>query len=191
VAVALIHHPVVDKNGSAITAAVTALDLHDIARAARTYGVAPFYVVTPLADQQALVTEILDHWVHGVGAQYNPDRKTALAVIRTMPSLAAALADMVQDHGVPPLTVATSAQMAASDLTCADLRALAQGERPLLLLFGTAWGLAAEVLEQTDHRLAPITGTGDYNHLSVRSAVSIILDRTLGNLHPGGETVRV
>lgn len=179
-AVALIHHPVVDKNGAPITAAVTALDLHDIARAARTYGAAPFYVVTPLADQQALVDEILEHWVHGAGAHYNPDRKAALALIRTMPTLAAAWADMAEHHGTDPLTVATSARMRAEDLSCADLRQKARGRRPLLLLFGTAWGLADEVLEQADHRLTPIQGAGDYNHLSVRSAVAILLDRILG-----------
>ena len=47
IAVVLVHHPVVDKNGDTIAAAVTALDLHDIARVAKTYGLAAFYVVTP------------------------------------------------------------------------------------------------------------------------------------------------
>jgi hypothetical protein len=50
----------------------------------------------------------------------------------------------------------------------------------LVLLFGTAWGLADEILEAADHRLAPINGKGAYNHLAVRSAVAIILDRLLG-----------
>jgi len=31
-----------------------------------------------------------------------------------------------------------------------------------------------------DHRLAPIQGVSNYNHLSVRSAAAIILDRLLG-----------
>lgn len=174
---ALIHHPVVDRNGRTIAAAVTALDLHDIARAAKTYGVEPFYVVTPLADQQALVGEILDHWVNGVGAQYNPDRKAALALIRLQPSLADVLADMAGRHGATPLTVVTSAKGRDCNLSYAGLHALAKGERPLVVLFGTAWGLAPEVIARADFRLAPIEGCGDYNHLSVRSAVSIILDR--------------
>lgn len=181
-ALALIHHPVVDKNGQTITAAVTALDLHDIARAAKTYGAEPFYVITPLLDQHDLVDAILDHWVRGLGAQYNPDRKAALALIRTMPSLPEAVADLTEACGARPLTVVTSAQMGGSDLSFAALRDLARGERPLLLLFGTAWGLAPEVIEQADHRLASITGCGDYNHLSVRSAVSIILDRISNRL---------
>ena len=45
---ALIHHPVVNRRGEPITAAVTNLDLPDIARAALTFGVRSFFVVTPL-----------------------------------------------------------------------------------------------------------------------------------------------
>jgi hypothetical protein len=180
VAVALIHYPVVDKNGETVAAAVTNLDLHDIARASKTYGVEPFYVVTPLEDQQRLVVQIIDHWVTGTGARYNPDRQAALALIRLSPSLQAVLADMTERFGVRPQTVVTSAQMAASDLEWDGLRHLSDGERPILLLFGTAWGLAPEVIQQADYRLAPIAGRGDYNHLSVRSAVSIVLDRMAG-----------
>lgn len=177
---ALIHHPVVDKNGETVAAAVTNLDLHDIARASKTYGVEPFYVLTPLEDQQRLVAQIIDHWVTGTGARYNPDRRTALALIRLLPSLEAAVDDMAERCGARPQTVVTSAQMAASDLDWDGLRHLADGERPILLLFGTAWGLAPEVIQQADYRLAPIAGRGEYNHLSVRSAVSIVLDRMVG-----------
>jgi hypothetical protein len=178
--VALVHHPVVDKNGQTIAAAVTSLDLHDIARAAKTYGVDAFYVVTPLEDQQELVREIIDHWVTGVGAQYNPDRKAALALIRMKASLEEALEEIQAAAGAKPQVVVTSARMDKSDLSHAGLRGLVQGERPVVLVFGTAWGLAPQALEQADFRLAPIPGAGGYNHLSVRSAVSIILDRALG-----------
>jgi hypothetical protein len=177
VAVALIHHPVVDKNGQAITAAVTALDLHDIARAAKTFGAGAYYVVTPLQDQQTLVRQIIDHWVTGYGAGYNPDRRSALALIRMQPSLAAVVDEIEQIHGRRPCTVVTSARSAHKELSCAGLRALILRENPVLLIFGTAWGLAPAVLAQADYRLAPIRGVGDYNHLAVRSAVSIILDR--------------
>lgn len=174
---ALIHHPVVDKNGRTIAAAVTALDLHDIARAARTYGIGAFYVVTPLQDQQELVANIIDHWVTGAGAQYNPDRQTALSLIRLKTSLEAVVADMTKNHGSPPRLITTSAKQAADNLTFDGLRETVQDGMPALLLFGTAWGLAPEVMDQADYRLAPIEGGGDYNHLSVRSAVSIVMDR--------------
>ncbi len=187
---ALIHHPVVDKNGKTIAAAVTNLDLHDIARAARTFGVEAFYVVTPLVDQQRLVGQIIDHWVTGAGARYNPDRRDALALIRLQPSLQSALDDLGARWRQPARTVVTSAQMAASDLDWNGLRRLAAGEQPVLLVFGTAWGLSPELMAQADFRLAPIAGRNGYNHLSVRSAVSIVLDRMFAG-GAGDETQKV
>jgi hypothetical protein len=49
-----------------------------------------------------------------------------------------------------------------------------------VLVFGTGWGLTEEVLGRADDLLEPILGTGAYNHLSVRSAAAIILDRLRG-----------
>jgi hypothetical protein len=53
-------------------------------------------------------------------------------------------------------------------------------DRPFLLVFGTAWGLTREFIEAADYVLAPIMGATGYNHLSVRSAAAIVLDRLLG-----------
>ena len=53
--IALVHHPVVNKRGEIIGSAVTNLDIHDIARTARTYGVAEYFIATPYEDQQNLV----------------------------------------------------------------------------------------------------------------------------------------
>ena len=78
---ALLHYPVVNKRGKVIASAVTNLDLHDMARSARTYGVNAFYVVTPLDDQKALAAKLVDHWVNGGGARYNPKRCEALQLI--------------------------------------------------------------------------------------------------------------
>lgn len=181
--VALIHHPVVDKNGKTIAAAVTALDLHDIARSAKTYGANAFYVVTPLEDQQELVRRIIGHWITGAGAQYNPDRRAALSLIRMQPSLQAMLKDLEDERGAKPLVIATSARHTSTSLSYPDLAALTRGERPIVLLFGTAWGLADQVMGVADHRLEPISGNGSYNHLAVRSAVAITLDRLLGRVN--------
>jgi hypothetical protein len=181
VTVALVHHPVVDKNGQTIAAAVTALDLHDIARACKTFGVEAFYVVTPLEDQRDLVRQIIDHWVTGVGARYNPDRRAALGLIRLKASLSEVIEEVHAAGGRKPQVVVTSARMDNSDLSCADLKRLVRDDRPVVLVFGTAWGLAPEVVTAADFRLAPILGPGDYNHLAVRSAVAIFLDRILGS----------
>ena len=178
--VALVHHPVVDKNSQTIAAAVTSLDLHDIARACRTFGVGAFYVVTPLTDQQELVRQIIVHWVTGVGAQYNPDRQSALELIRLKATLAEVMEECRIASGRKPCSVVTSARMENSDLTCSELKRIAQEDRPVVLVFGTAWGLAPEVVRDADYRLAPISGPGQYNHLAVRSAVAIILDRIAG-----------
>ena len=179
---ALVHHPVVDKNGQTISAAVTTLDLHDIARACKTFGVEHFFIVTPLEDQQELVQQIIDHWVSGVGARYNPDRQAALSLIRLTSSLDDVLDSVQTINGEKPQVVVTSARSTHSELRYAELSKLIRNNQPVVLVFGTAWGLAPELLATADFRLAPISGTGEYNHLAVRSAVSIILDRILGRV---------
>jgi hypothetical protein len=53
--------------------------------------------------------------------------------------------------------------------------------KPILLVFGTGWGLAKSILDMGDAALAPIVAArGGYNHLSVRAACAIALDRLLG-----------
>jgi hypothetical protein len=44
---ALLHYPMYNKRGEIITTSITNLDLHDISRAARTYGAEGFFVVHP------------------------------------------------------------------------------------------------------------------------------------------------
>jgi hypothetical protein len=58
--------------------------------------------------------------------------------------------------------------------------ALKAGEAPFLLLLGTGWGLTADVVEHAHYRLAPICGSDGYNHLSVRAAAAVLLDRLAG-----------
>lgn len=66
-----------------------------------------------------------------------------------------------------------------------DAGALLESEEgPFLLLFGTGWGLAPQVFDEVDAVLEPISGVNGYNHLSVRSAASILLDRLLGRRQP-------
>ena len=80
--VALLHFPVYDKNGDVVTSAVTNMDIHDIARSGRTFGVRRFYVVTPVHALRELAARILDHWETGHGAAYNRTRKDALEIVR-------------------------------------------------------------------------------------------------------------
>ena len=178
--VALIHHPVVSKNGDTIASAVTNLDLHDIARTAKTYGVRSFYVVTPLEDQAGLVDKIVAHWVTGAGGDYNPSRREALRLIRVKASYEDVLADIQQQAHAKPITVATSAKAKPPLLSFEKFKGLLEKGTPAVLALGTAWGLAQTFMQQSDYVLAPVQGATDYNHLPVRSAAAIILDRVLG-----------
>lgn len=181
-AVALLHHPVLNKTGDTIGSAVTNLDLHDISRAARTYGVGDYYVATPYEDQRQLIDEITGHWQNGHGAVANPSRKEALSIVRPADGLDAIIDDMHKRWGTKPLTVATSARAHDNEISYNKLRThIYEDWSPVLLLFGTAHGLTPELMMEVDSVLPPIGLNRDYNHLSVRSAVSIILDRLLGD----------
>ena len=74
---ALVHFPVYNKSRDVIVSSVTTLDVHDISRACRTYGVGTFYVITPLKTQREMLERLVSHWLTGHGAEYNPTRKEA------------------------------------------------------------------------------------------------------------------
>ena len=169
-----------DKNGDTIASAITNLDLHDISRAPKTYGVKSFYIVTPIVDQQELVKRIIAHWVTGFGAQYNPKRQQALNLIKLQASLDDTISDICGIEGVTPKTIVTSARHSRGNINYRQCRKMIKNGKPYLLNFGTAWGLADEIISSADYFLDPITGQTLYKHLSVRSAASIILDRLLG-----------
>lgn len=178
VAVALVHHPVLDRRGDRVTAAVTNLDIHDIARTARTFGVSRFYVVTPVAEQLALMDRLLGHWRRGFGAVYNPDRSEALGLVETTASIEEALARWEIAAGGPALPILTGARR-TDGISFARCRQLSRSH-PLLFVFGTGGGLAPCLFEKGWTVLAPVAGVGDYNHLPVRAAAAIILDRLYG-----------
>ncbi len=182
--VGLVHGPVRDKAGSEVTTSVTNLDIHDIARTCRTFGVACYFIITPLQIQHELVNRILGHWESDKGSLYNPDRSDALATTTLVKTILDAQSAIEASEGKKPLLVVTGAQLKGDG----DESRLAQqailDQRPILLLFGTGWGLLASTTDQADFRLGPITSCArdDYNHLSVRSAVAIYVDRLARSL---------
>lgn len=178
--VALVHYPVVNRDGEVIGSAVTNLDLHDIARAGRTYGVGACWIVSPYADQRELAGQIVRHWTHGYGGLVNPDRREALSLVKICADLDEVMVGTTAKWGSRPRVLATCAQRLARTKDFAAVREMLHKDEPLLLLFGTAWGLAPEAIAAADAVLPPIRGRNDFNHLSVRSAVAIILDRLLG-----------
>jgi tRNA (guanine37-N1)-methyltransferase len=180
VSIALLHHPVHDRDGQVVTTALTNLDLHDIARSARTYGLERYFVVTPLTSQQELVGRILGHWRTGHGANTHASRAEALAQVEVAADLDAVIAAITARWGRSPLVVATTAARRLGQVDEAALRRRWEPGQPLLLLLGTGWGLTGELLDRADAVLLPLCGPTDYNHLSVRSAAAILLDRLFG-----------
>ena len=178
--IALMHYPVYNKHRKVVASAVSGLDLHDIARAAKTYSVRSFAVVTPLKDQQTLAKRILAHWTNGFGSTYNPNRKEALALVRVKTSLQDVINDIVNSGQGKPKTVVTDAKPHPNEIGYKTFAQMLKDGSPYLILFGTAWGLTTEFINMADYILSPIIGKGSYNHLSVRSAAAIILDRLLG-----------
>jgi hypothetical protein len=177
----LLHHPMVDKNGLIVTTALTNMDIHDIARSARTFDVKRFYVAHPVKALRVLSAKILEHWDSGYGSTYNVTRKDALSLVALEQDLDSTLLAVEHETGMFPRIVVTSARPGMARTSCADLRAqLATRREPHLLVLGTGWGLAPEVTSRADVFLEPILGASDFNHLSVRSAAAIILDRLRG-----------
>ena len=177
---ALVHYPVRDRDGGLTSTAVTPLTVHDMARVARTYDMESFYVVTPLKSQQALVQRIDRHWSKGFGAEYNPSRMEALKLVRLVDSLNEATQEIMEKTGKQPRLIATGASGYHRNIGYGELKEhIISRQGPYLLLFGTAWGLDHRIMDECDFILDPIEGVGEYNHLPVRAAAAIIIDRLL------------
>jgi hypothetical protein len=177
---ALVHFPVYNKTGEVVASSVTTLDVHDISRVCRTFGVGSFFVVTPLKTQQELVERLVGHWLEGHGAEYNPTRKEALLKTRVTKSLDAAVAEVTKQCGKKPQVVVTGAKQVPNSIGYEDLKKKLHAEDPTLLVFGTGWGLEKNLIQSADYVLEPIEGNNGFNHLPVRGAIAIILDRLLG-----------
>ena len=182
--IVLVHYPVYNAHQEIVTTSITPFDLHDIARTAKTYGISRYFVLCPVESQKVLAQRIMDHWLTGIGGELNKTRKDAFERVALIDSLEEARSTIEKDVGRAPRLLATSAKAGPNRLSFKDLREeLSSSDRPHLILFGTGWGMTQELIDQTEGILEPLVGGGDgsYNHLSVRSAVAIILDRLLGS----------
>jgi hypothetical protein len=186
-AVALVHWPVHDAERAIVTSAITNLDVHDLARSARTYGASDYFLVHPIDAQRALVDRIRTHWLEGSSGRRIPDRIEAIKLVRPVPSLEAAF-DALGGRAACEVWVTAARKLEVPRLSFAAARArlvapdAGSARKPVLILFGTAWGLADSVIAGADAALPPIRASADtgYNHLSVRAACAIMLDRLLG-----------
>ena len=179
--IGLVHYPIYNKNNEVITTAITNYDVHDIARAARTYDVSAYYIIHNIPEQRSLVEKIMNHWKEGFGSQYNKDRQDAFSHVVLENSIRNAIQDVEAREGERPIVVTTDARTYPNTVTYTKMRHhLKEESRPILILFGTGYGMTKETMAEFDYILEPIYGHSEYNHLSVRSAVSIILDRLRG-----------
>jgi len=177
---ALVHFPVYNKSGEVIVSSVTTLDIHDISRACRTYGVGTFYVITPLKTQQEMVERLIGHWLTGYGAEYNPTRKEALLKTVVKNNLNDVIKEITAESQKKLRVIVTGAKKAPQSIGYEALKKELKQEEPSLLVFGTGWGLEKNLIQNADHALLPIEGINGFNHLPVRGAIAIILDRLLG-----------
>lgn len=187
--VVLLHYPMRNRTGETVATAVTNLDIHDISRSCRTYGIKRYFIVTPVTEQHRLVGRILSHWKKGESQTWHPDRFEALSRVELANDFGAVKAEIFAKHGEYPEVVLTDASPLPNAVSYLDYRReLANPERtkPVVIVFGTGWGISDVFYPEVHRILAPVYGLkddpdGEYNHLSVRAAAAIILDRLFGN----------
>ncbi|MFH1389593.1 MAG: RNA methyltransferase [Candidatus Margulisiibacteriota bacterium] len=177
---ALLHHPIYNKKREIVTTCITGFDLHDIARSAVTFGVKKYFVVNPLPTQRSFAQRIFEFWMDEGSQEFNWTRAEAFKLISIKATLDEAIDEVTKSEGRKPKVIATSAKPRGTIKFEALRGGLKEKDDVYLLLFGTGWGMADEVFDRVDEVLDPIVGPTEYNHLSVRSAVAIILDRLLG-----------
>ncbi len=178
--VALIHFPVYNKKKEIVATATTNMDIHDISRVAKTYSIKKYFIVTPVEGQKQYINRIIKHWREGYGYQYNNNRAKALSITYVTESMESCLSEIKNATSKEVVTVGTSASGSRDNIiTVSALKKILE-TKALLLVFGTGWGLTENIIKQFNYMLEPIYGIDNFNHLPVRSAVSITLDRILG-----------
>jgi len=183
--IALLHQDMISRDGSIVTTSLTMIDVHDIARSAATYGIRTVYIVHPSPHLRSLARTLTTHWTAGYGSTYNPNRSEALGAVSVVACLDEVLLDLSsRASGKPPRLIATSAKTAGAAKNGGGRMAFGEifslmnyEENPYVLMLGTGHGMSEALLARADYCLEPINGPTSYNHLSVRSACAIMLDR--------------
>lgn len=178
---ALVHAPVYNRRHEVVATSVTNFDIHDISRSSKTYGIKNYFIITPVDAQLELTKRIIGYWQDGMGKEYNQNRGEAFERTLVAETIEEAVKEIESREGKKPKIITTSAKIYENSISYKKLSdEIATSDEPYLLLFGTGWGLIEEVMDMSDYILEPIRGKAVYNHLSVRAAVAIILDRLFG-----------
>ena len=179
--VGLVHYPVFNRNGDTVCTSVTNFDIHDISRSCRTYDVNEYHIIIPADAQYALTGRIIGYWQEGIGGEFNKNREEAFRHTHLVKSVEGSIERIIELEGKKPNIITTSARIFPNTISFQDLSdKIFADDEPYLILFGTGWGLSEKIMDMSTYILEPIRGNTEYNHLSVRAAVAIILDRLLG-----------
>lgn len=178
--IALVHYPAYNNRLEVVSTAFKSIDAHDISRDATTYGVKKFYLINPVEEQRRLAGRLVDHWIEGEGRNFNETKSKAFGIITIMSTIEEAVEQIEEIEGKKPKVVVTDARFSDDMTGYRVLREkIFENTEPFLILFGTGWGLTLETIKAADYVLKPISGYSEFNHLSVRSAAAIVLDRLL------------
>jgi len=172
IAVALVHHPVLNRKGESSTTSITPMDVHDFARTCAFYDINKVYLVHPAKGMQAMVHDLTGYWATGEGGVRNVGRKQVLESVCVVGSL-----EDAQKDGDYQLWM-TSATVEEGELIEPSKLPEMLGNH--LIVLGTGSGLDVRNLPKENGWLSPIVGIGKVRHLSVRSALAIYLDRMFG-----------
>lgn len=177
----LVHYPVYNKNGQIVCTSVTNFDIHDISRLCRTYDINKYYIITNTLSQIEYTNRIISFWKKEDSIGFNKDRNIAFENTIVIDSIENAMIDIEKITGKKVNLITTSAKKFDNSISYELMsKKIFNDDEVYFLIFGTGFGLTNEIMEKSTYILNPIRGNAKYNHLSVRSAVSIILDRLLG-----------
>ena len=181
--VILIHDGMVDKHGKSVTTSLTLNDMQDLARSCRTFGVRNLFIAHPSPSMLRLARRLQSHWDTGFGSTYNPKRKMAFEPVKLVSDIDEAIMHIDLRAKKIPKLIATSARHGDGVCSYESLTKMMHEDSstPYMLMLGTGWGMGPELMSRADLRLAPVLGVGEFNHLSVRSACAIMLDRLAGH----------
>lgn len=180
--IGLVHYPVYNKNSDVVSTSVTNFDIHDISRSSKTYGLKGYYIITPVKSQEEITKNIIGFWNTNAGSDYNIDRTNAFSNTYIKDSIKNAIIDIENMTEKKVKIITTSAKKNKKNITFSEMSDIIYKEDyAYFILLGTGWGLTDEILDESDYILAPIRPNSEYNHLSVRSAAAIIMDRLFGD----------
>ncbi|MBC8313410.1 MAG: RNA methyltransferase [Candidatus Cloacimonetes bacterium] len=179
--VGLVHFPVYNRNHKIVATSITNIDLHDISRSCKTFGVKKFFIINPQKSQKEIFMRLKKFWQTDFAKEYNINRFDAFEIMEFYHDIKSVKFWIKNNYKKNPIIISTSARKCEDNVNFSEVKNRIQESIPKLILFGTGYGLSDELIKNCDINLSPIIGEKNYNHLSVRSAIAIILDRLISN----------